>query len=60
MIARTFTRPNLIPLLWVATGLLLAVYVALMVTTILLAALQTELAQQVQEERITIAALEEY
>lgn len=52
------TNPRLVPLLYVLAGMLLAAYVALMVTTILFAALQTQLAQDVQDKRMEIAKLE--
>lgn len=51
-------RPRLIPLLTALVGTLLAAYVALIVTTILYAALQTQLAQNVQDKRMQIAKLE--
>lgn len=52
------SHPRLVPALYVLAGLLLAAYVALMVTTILFAALQTHLAQDVQDKRMEIAKLE--
>lgn len=51
-------RPRLIPLLSVVAGALLAAYIALMVAAILFAALQTELAQGVQDKRMAITKLE--
>jgi hypothetical protein len=56
--ARTLALPRLVPSLSILAGALLAVYVALMVTTILFAALQTDLAQQVQDKRMQVAKLE--
>lgn len=52
------SKPRLIPILSVAVGLLLAVYVALMISAILFAALQTQLAQNVQDKQMEIGKLE--
>jgi sensor histidine kinase regulating citrate/malate metabolism len=51
-------RPRLIPTLYILVSVLVAVYVTLMVTTILFAALQTKLAQNVQDTRMEISRLE--
>jgi len=51
-------RPRLIPALTTVVGVLIAAYVALMIATILFAALQTQLAQDVQEKHAEIGKLE--
>lgn len=56
--ALALRSPRLIPFLTLLAGTMVAVYVALMVTTILFAALQTDLAHKVQEKRMDIAKLE--
>lgn len=58
MIAVTLPRPRLIPLLSASAGVLVAAYVALMITTIVFASLQTQLAQNVQNKHMEIAKLE--
>lgn len=58
MIAVAIARPRLIPALSATAGVLVAVYVALMVTTIIFASLQTQLAQDVQDKHMQIAKLE--
>lgn len=58
MIAVAIARPRLLPLLSASAGLLVAVYVALMVTTIIFASLQTQLAQEVQDKHMAISKLE--
>lgn len=57
-IAITLARPRLIPLLSATVGTLIALYVALMVTTIVFASLQTHLAQEVQQKQMAIGKLE--
>lgn len=57
-IAITIARPRLIPALSAAVGILIALYVALMVTTIVFASLQTHLAQEVQQKQMAIGKLE--
>ena len=57
-IAITLVRPRLIPTLSAMVGALIAVYVALMVTTIVFASLQTHLAQEVQQKQMAIGKLE--
>lgn len=53
------TLPNRINLyLTLIAGGLLAAYVALMVTTVLLATLQTQLAQNIQDKQMAIGKLE--
>lgn len=52
------THPRLVPLLTVLAGSLVAAYVALMVTTIIFASLQTQLAQEVQVKHMAISKLE--
>lgn len=59
MIAAVLPRPRLTPLLSATAGALVAVYVALMITTIIFASLQTQLAQNVQEKHMEIAKLED-
>lgn len=56
--ARALALPRLVPAFSILAGVLVAVYVALMVATILFAALQTDLAQQVQDKRMQVAKLE--
>jgi len=51
-------RPRLIPALTAITGVLIAAYIALIVATILFAALQTQLAQDVQQKHMEIGKLE--
>jgi hypothetical protein len=46
------------PLLTMLVGTLLAAYIALVVTTIVFAAIQTNLAQHIQEQRMAIGKLE--
>ncbi len=58
MIAAALSRPRLVPLLSILAGALFAAYVALMVTTILFASLQTQLSQEVQDKHMQIAKLE--
>lgn len=58
MIAVALARPRLIPFLSASVGVLIAVYVALMVATIIFASLQTQLAQDVQSKHMEIAKLE--
>ncbi len=57
MISR-IAQPRLMPLLYSLVGVLLAAYVALIVTTVLFAAVQTKLAQDVQQRRMEIGKLE--
>jgi hypothetical protein len=59
MIAVALTRPRLVPALSASIGVLVAAYVALMVTTIIFASLQTQLAQDVQDKHMQIAKLED-
>ncbi len=55
----TFAMPDrLVPVLALACGALATVYVALMVTTILFATLQTQLASSIRDTQATIATLE--
>jgi hypothetical protein len=54
----TFTQPRILSLLYAIVGLFLAAYVALMVTAVVFAAVQTRLAQGVQEKHMQIAGLE--
>ncbi len=58
MNALSLTRPRIIPSLSILAAVLLAVYVALMISAILFAALQTQLAQNVQTSRMEISKLE--
>ncbi|HWU24256.1 MAG TPA: hypothetical protein VN086_00710 [Candidatus Paceibacterota bacterium] len=58
MISVALARPRLIPLLSASAGVLVAVYVALMIATIIFASLQTQLAQDVQSKHMEIAKLE--
>lgn len=58
MIAVAIARPRLIPALSATIGVLVAAYIALMVTTIIFASLQTQLAQDVQQKHMEIAKLE--
>lgn len=58
MNALAISRPRLIPSLSILAGALLAAYVACMVAAILFAALQTQLAQNVQASRMAIGKLE--
>lgn len=57
-IAITLARPRLIPTLSATVGILIAAYVGLMITTIVLASLQTHLAQEVQQKQMAIGKLE--
>lgn len=57
-IAIALARPRLIPLLSTVAGLLVAIYVALMITAIVFASLQTHLAQEVQQKHMAIGKLE--
>lgn len=57
-IALALPRPRLIPALTAAVGILIAVYVALVVTTIVFASLQTHLAQEVQHKQMAMGQLE--
>jgi mannitol-specific phosphotransferase system IIBC component len=50
--------PRLNPALSVIAGVMLAAYVALIVTTVVFAAIQTKLAQEVQVQRMEIGKLE--
>ena len=59
MTATAIARPRLIPALTAVVGMLIAVYVALMITTIIFASLQTQLAQNVQNAHKEIAKLED-
>lgn len=54
----TIAQPRLTPILTVITGALVATYVALMISTILFAALQTQLAQNMQDSQMQISKLE--
>lgn len=56
--AIAFARPRLIPALTAIIGVLIAIYVALMVTAIIFASLQTHLAQEVQQKQMAIGTIE--
>jgi hypothetical protein len=58
MNALAISRPRLIPSLSILAGALLAAYIALIIAAILFAALQTQLAQNVQSTRMEIGKLE--
>jgi hypothetical protein len=58
MNALAISRPRLIPALSILAGALLAAYIALIIAAILFAALQTQLAQNVQSTRMEIGKLE--
>lgn len=58
MYALTISRTRLIPSLSILAGALLATYIALIISAILFAALQTQLAQNVQTSRMEIGKLE--
>src|SRR4051812_35062393 len=59
MNAIALSHPRTIPFLTAVVCSLIAVYVALMITTFVFASLQTHLAQEVQGEQKVIAKLED-